>query len=111
GPEAVTGEPGPVGRRLTFLDPLRGRPALVVEADDSPIRPGQRGDDEPHPGEQLSEMMFDLRDYAARAVPGGGLVMKAAVADQRCVARSAARPVSRSSICRSNTSLAGRRIA
>jgi len=39
GPEPMTGEPGPVSRRLAFLDPLLRRPALVVEADDGPVRP------------------------------------------------------------------------
>jgi len=46
GPEPVTGEAGPVGRGLAFLDPLLGRPALVVEADDCSVRPHRRGDDE-----------------------------------------------------------------
>src|SRR2546427_10908599 len=32
GPEPVTGEAGPVGGGLALLDPLLGRPALVVEA-------------------------------------------------------------------------------
>src|SRR6266436_5560187 len=36
--------------------------------------------------------MFDLCDHEARAVPGGGLVLEAAVADERRVTRSAARP-------------------
>src|SRR5437016_5257064 len=49
GPEAVAGEPGPVGGFLAFLDPLLCRPALVVEADDGPVRPRQGGDDEAHP--------------------------------------------------------------
>jgi hypothetical protein len=34
GSEAVTGKAGPVSRGLALLDPLLGRPALVVEADD-----------------------------------------------------------------------------
>src|SRR5258707_11050949 len=37
GPEPVTGQPGPVGGFLALLDPLLGRPALVVEADDGPV--------------------------------------------------------------------------
>ena len=40
GPEAVTGKPGPVGGFFALLDPLLGRPALVVEADDRSVRPG-----------------------------------------------------------------------
>jgi hypothetical protein len=51
GPEAVTGEPSPVGRGLALLDPLLGRAALVVEAGDRSIRAGQRGDDEADPRE------------------------------------------------------------
>lgn len=46
----------------------------------------------PTPWEQLAEMMLDLRDHAARAVPGGGLVVEAPVADERRVARSATWP-------------------
>src|SRR5215510_16182654 len=61
GPEPVTREPGPVGRGLAFLDPLLGRPALVVEADNGPIRSGQGGDDEADPGEEFAEVMLDLR--------------------------------------------------
>src|SRR5207245_2064615 len=67
-PEAVTGEARPVSRGLALLDPLLGRPALVVEADDGSVRPGQAGDDEADPREQLPEMMLDLCDHAARAV-------------------------------------------
>ena len=48
GPEPVTGEPGPVGGFLGVLDSLLGRPTLVVEANDGPIRPGQDGNGEPH---------------------------------------------------------------
>ena len=43
GPEPMTGEAGPVGGGLALLDPLLGRPALVVEVDDGAIRPGQGG--------------------------------------------------------------------
>ena len=63
--------------------------ALVVEAHDGPVRPGQGGDDEAHAGEEFAEVMLDLRDHAARPVPGGGLVVEAAVADQRRVTRTA----------------------
>ena len=52
GPEPVTGEAGPVGGGLALLDPLLGRPALVVEADDCSVRP-QRGDDEAYSGKQF----------------------------------------------------------
>ena len=69
GPEPVTGEAGPVGGGLALLDPLLGRPALVVEADDCSVRP-QRGDDEAYSGKQFTEVMLDLGDHAARAVPG-----------------------------------------
>src|SRR5438876_8201953 len=41
----VAGEARPVGGFLAFLDPLLGRPALVVEADDRSVRPRERGDD------------------------------------------------------------------
>ena len=81
-----------MGRGLAFLDPLLRRPALVVEAHNGPIRAGQRGDDEPHPREEFAEMMLNLRDHAARAGPGSGLVLEAAVADERRVTRSAAGP-------------------
>src|SRR5574337_501946 len=88
GPEAVAREPGPVGGFLAFLDPLLCRPALVVEADDGPVCPGQGGDEEAHPGEELPEVMFDLGDHPPRPLPGSGLVLEAPVADQRGVAGS-----------------------
>jgi hypothetical protein len=43
-----------------------------------------------HPGEKFPEVMLDLGDHPPRPVPGGGLIPKAAVADQRGVARPAA---------------------
>jgi len=49
---------------------LLGSAPLVVEADDGSVRPGQRGDDEANAGEELAEMMLDLGDDAAGAVPG-----------------------------------------
>src|SRR5229473_3876289 len=55
GPKPVTGEPGPVGGFLALLDPLLGRPALVIEADDGAMRPGQGGGDEAHPRKEFSE--------------------------------------------------------
>ena len=73
GAKAVTGEPGAVDRGLALLDPLLRRPALVVEADDRPVRPGQGGDDETHAGEEFPEVMLDLGDHAPRPVPGGSL--------------------------------------
>src|SRR5438132_5382323 len=67
GPEPVAGEARPVGGFLAFLDPLLGRPALVIEADDRAIRPGQSRDDEAHPRKQLAEVMFDLGDDPSRS--------------------------------------------
>ena len=67
-------------------------PALIVEVDDGAVRPGERGDDETHPGEQLPEVVLDLGDDPARLVPGGSLIVEAAVADQRGVAGSATGP-------------------
>jgi hypothetical protein len=78
----MAGEPCPVGGRLAFLDPLLCGASLVVETDDGLVRPGQRGDDEAHAGEKFAEVVLHLRDYAARAVPGGCLVVEAPVADQ-----------------------------
>jgi hypothetical protein len=92
GPEAVTGEPRPVGGFLTFLDPLLGRPALVVEADHGPVRPSQGRDDEAHPGKELPEVMLNLGDHPPRPIPGRGLILKAPVPHQWGVARSAAGP-------------------
>ncbi len=74
---------------LPPLDPLLGRAPPVVEADD---RSAQSGDDEADPGKQLPEVMFDLGDDAARAIPGASLVLEGAVADQRRVARPTPRP-------------------
>src|SRR2546426_10030166 len=72
GPEAVAGEPGPVGGFLAFLDPLLGRPALVVQADDRSVRPRERGDDEAHPRTEFSEVMLNLGDHASRPAPKWG---------------------------------------
>ena len=52
---------------LAFLDSLLGRPALVVEADDGPVCPGERRDDEAHPRKQLAEMVLDLGDDSSRS--------------------------------------------
>jgi len=76
----------------SLIDPLLRGPALVVEADDGTVRPGQSGDDEADPREQLAEVMLDLDDHPPRPVPGGGLILEAAVAHQRGVARPAAPP-------------------
>src|SRR5262249_18528816 len=111
GPEAVTGEARPMGGFLAFLDPLPGRPALVVEAHDRSVPSRERGDDEAHPGEQLAEMMFDLGDHAARTVPRGRLILAAPLADQRGVAGPPPVVVSKSSMRRPRTSLAGGRSA
>src|SRR2546425_10259620 len=97
GPEAMAGEARPVGGGLALFDPLLGRPPLVVEADDRAIGPGQGGDDEAHPRKQLPEVMLDLGDHPPWPVPGGGLILEAAVSDQWGVAGSAA---SKSSILR-----------
>ena len=59
GPEPVTGEAGPVKGFLALLDPPLGRPALVIEIDDSPVGPGQASDDEAHPWEEFPEVMLD----------------------------------------------------
>ena len=58
-----------MGGFLVFRDPLLGRPALVVEADDRSVRPRERGGDEAHPGKQLPEVMPDLGDHSSRSVP------------------------------------------
>src|SRR6266852_5774184 len=92
GSEPVAGEPRPVGRGLALLDPLLRRPAPVVEADHGPVGPGQGGHDEADPREQLAEVMLDLGDHPPRPVPRRGPILKAPVAHQRGVARSAAWP-------------------
>jgi hypothetical protein len=69
GPEPMTGEPRPVGRGLALLDPLLRRAR-----------------------EAFPQVMLDLGDHPPRPVPGGGLILEAAVADQRGVAGSAAGP-------------------
>jgi len=81
-----------VGRSFAFLDSLLCGAALVVEADDGPVRSGQGSNDEARPREEFAAVMLDLRDHPTWAAPEGGLLLKAAVADQRRVARSAARP-------------------
>lgn len=58
-------------RGFALLDPLLGRPALVVEADHGPVRPSQSRDDETHAGEQLPEVMLDLGDDPPVAIRAG----------------------------------------
>src|ERR1700736_1238213 len=77
---------------FSLLDPLLRGPALVIEADDSPIRSGQGGNDESHPREKSPEMMLDLGDHPSRPVPGGRLILEASILHQRGVAGSAAGP-------------------
>src|SRR5262245_30892250 len=60
GPEAVAREARPMGGFLALLDPLLGRPALIVEADDGSVRPGQGGHDEAHPREKFPEVVLVL---------------------------------------------------
>lgn len=92
GPESMTREACPVGSGLALLDPLLGRPALVVEADDRAVRSRERGNDEAYPRKQLSEVMLSLGDHASRSVPGRCLTLKASVLHQRGMARSATGP-------------------
>jgi len=68
----MAGEAGPVGGGFALFDPLLGHPPLVAEADDSPGRPGQSGNDEDHPREQPPEVMLNLGDHPPRPVPRGG---------------------------------------
>ena len=89
GPDPVTGEPGPVGGFLALLDPLLGRLALAVEADDRAIRSAQGGHDEAHPRKEFPEVMLDLGDHPSRPVPRRRLILEAPIADQQRVARSA----------------------
>jgi hypothetical protein len=60
-----------VGGGFALLNPLLRRPALVVEMDDGLVRPGERGDDEADPGEELSRAsknLGELRDNRARGL-------------------------------------------
>ena len=75
-----------MGGFLALLDPLLGRPALIVEADDGSVRPGQGGHDEAHPREEFPEVVLDLGDHPSRSVPRRGLILKASIPDQRSVA-------------------------
>jgi hypothetical protein len=77
-----------VGGFLAFLDPLLRRPTLVVEADDRPVCPRERVDDEAHPRKEFPEVVLHL----GGPVPGRGLILEAPVADERGVALSALRP-------------------
>ena len=75
-------------------DPLLRRPALVVKADDSPIRPGQRGADEALPKKELPEVMLDLGDDSREFGSRASLMLTRLVGDvrgQRCGRMSGAR--------------------
>ena len=52
---------------LSLLDPLLRRAALVVEVDNGPVRPRERGADEADSGEQLLEVTLDLGDDPSRS--------------------------------------------
>jgi hypothetical protein len=60
--------------------------------DDGSVRPGERGDDEADPGEELSQVMLDLGDHPPRPVPRRGLIREASIPHQRGVAGSASGP-------------------
>jgi hypothetical protein len=57
-----------MGGFFALLDPLLRRPTLVVEMDDGSVRPGERGDDEADPGEELSQ--GDARPWRSPAAAG-----------------------------------------
>ncbi len=111
GPEAVTGEARPMGGFFALLDPLLRRPAAVVAVDDGPGRLGERGNDDAHARKEFPEMMLDLSGDPLRPVPGGGLILDPAIADQRGVAGRPRGLTRRSSMARSRTALARRRMA
>ena len=92
GPEPMAGEPGPVGGFLALLDPLRRRPALIVEMDDGSVRSGQSGNDEAHPREEFPEVVLDLGDHLPRSVPRRGLILEASIPYQWGIAGSAPGP-------------------
>ena len=81
-----------MGGDFALLDPLLRGAALVVEADDSAVGPGQGGNDEAHPRKQLAQVMLDLGDHPSRAIPRGRLILEASIPHQRGVAGSAAGP-------------------
>ena len=70
-------------RMLALLDSLFAGAALVIEADHRPTVRLQVGDDEPHAGEQLPGVKFDLRYNSPRLLPTLGLVEKAFCASPR----------------------------
>jgi hypothetical protein len=57
-----------MGGFFALLDPLLRRPALVVEAADGPVRPGERGDDDAPPEERVPR--GDARPWRAPAEAG-----------------------------------------
>lgn len=111
GPEPVTRKPRPVRGLLALLDLLLRGPALVVESDDGPTRERQVRHDEPDAQEQLTGVVLDLRDDAARAYPGCRLVREALVPHERSTTGPSTRTKRRSSIASSRFRFAGMRIA
>ncbi len=77
GPEAVAGEARPMGGLFALLDPLLRRPALVVEADESSVRPGERGDDEANPA---TIRIVTPRALATRSAPASSPEVKSKMA-------------------------------
>jgi len=65
----MTTQASPVNGVFAFLDPLFCRTSFIVKFDYIFGFPMQIGDDESHPGKQLSGVPFDLGHHATRFVP------------------------------------------
>jgi dipeptidyl aminopeptidase/acylaminoacyl peptidase len=76
---------------FAFLDPLLGRPTLVVEADDGATRERHVRHDEPERGEQPAGIVLDVRNDSARRRPTVRLVPEALVPNQGLATRTSAR--------------------
>ena len=77
----MAGKLRPVNRALSFLDPLLGSAALIVEVNHTAGGPPEICDDEPHTGEELTPVPLDLGDDAAGLRPALRPVTEARVED------------------------------
>ena len=74
---------------LALLDPLLRLAALVVEADNLPIRKLRVGHDEAQPRKHFSGMMLNLGNHAPRHRSTGRPIEKALVPDHGLMSRTA----------------------
>jgi hypothetical protein len=78
----------PLDRAFALLDPLLGRPALVLECNDALGRAAHVRHDEADAGVKFSGMPLDLGDNPPRLGPASGLIAEIGIEPAHMVRRS-----------------------